>query len=101
MLRSVVSILLEGVPPHVNYERVKKALSQIEGVSDVHDLHIWAISSGKTVLTAHFRAVNPSQAMEAAHQACGRLGINHCTFQVQQFSDEACHSQSCATGDCA
>jgi zinc transporter 2 len=101
MLRSVVSILLEGVPPHIDYQGVKDRLAAISGVNDVHDLHIWSISSGKIVLTAHLRADNPAAILPVANRVCNEMGIHHCTFQVQEDNDQLCHSVSCSKGGCA
>lgn len=53
LLKETVNILLEGVPSGVNLEKIKAYMMAAEGVLDVHDLHIWAITSDKISLTAH------------------------------------------------
>ncbi len=53
ILKESINILLEGVPAGVNIDEIKSTLSAVNGVLDVHDLHIWAITSGKVNLTAH------------------------------------------------
>ncbi|MGM9451988.1 cation diffusion facilitator family transporter [Legionella bozemanae] len=53
LLKETVNILLEGVPSGVNLEKIKAHMMAAEGVLDVHDLHIWAITSDKISLTAH------------------------------------------------
>jgi len=51
--RDALHVLMEGVPAGVSMEEVGQALSQIEGVRAVHDLHVWNISSGQVALSAH------------------------------------------------
>jgi cobalt-zinc-cadmium efflux system protein len=53
LLRDALHVLMEGVPAGVRLEEVGQALSQIEGVRAVHDLHVWNISSGQVALSAH------------------------------------------------
>lgn len=53
LLKESVNILLEGVPKEVDMADVREALLQVPGVDSLHDLHIWAISSGKISLTVH------------------------------------------------
>ena len=53
LLRESLNILLEGVPLDVNLHEIERALLAIPGVREIHDLHIWALSSGKNTLTAH------------------------------------------------
>ncbi len=53
ILRSVIHILLEGTPPHIEPIRVIDKLKNIDGVVDVHDLHIWSITSYAHLLSAH------------------------------------------------
>lgn len=53
LLKSSVNILLEGVPEDVDMNKIRDALKSVKGVQSFHDLHVWAISSGKTSLTVH------------------------------------------------
>jgi cobalt-zinc-cadmium efflux system protein len=53
LLKEALHVLMEGVPPSVNLQEVGQAMAQISGVSGVHDLHIWTLSSGQTALSAH------------------------------------------------
>lgn len=53
LLRDVLNVLLEGVPKHVDLPAVGRRMAQVEGVHEVHDLHIWSISSSTTALSAH------------------------------------------------
>lgn len=53
LLRETILILMEGTPPHIDLNSVEKTLSETPGVNAIHDLHIWTLSSGVLILTAH------------------------------------------------
>lgn len=53
LLRETILILMEGTPPHIDISDVKNTLSRTSGVNAIHDLHIWTLSSGVLILTAH------------------------------------------------
>ena len=53
LLRETLRVLMEGVPMHIDLEVVANALSKIDGVLRLHDLHIWTLSSGSIALSAH------------------------------------------------
>ncbi|MBB1598435.1 cation diffusion facilitator family transporter [Variovorax sp. UMC13] len=87
LLRASINILLEGVPEGVDLARVEKALLSLEGVESIHDLHVWAISSGKTSLSVHL--VSPEGDPEAlTHSASETMArtfeIHHVTVQVER-----------------
>lgn len=51
--KEAVNILLEGVPKHINIDQVKQEIKSIEGVIDVHDLHVWSLEGETDILTTH------------------------------------------------
>jgi cobalt-zinc-cadmium efflux system protein len=53
ILREAVHILIEGVPGHVDLDEVVAKMRAVDGVNDVHHLHVWSICSHITVLSAH------------------------------------------------
>lgn len=55
LLKDSINILMEGVPPDVDIDKIKDDLLKIPEVMAVHDLHIWTLASGKNILTAHVR----------------------------------------------
>jgi cobalt-zinc-cadmium efflux system protein len=93
LLRSSVNILLEGVPEDVDMERVRAALLAVPGVVSLHDLHVWAVTSGKSTLTVHL-VVRPAREGEpdVLHVVRQRMakdfGITHITVQCEA---EPCH----------
>ena len=98
LIRRAFHILLEGTPAHLDWSSIHSALTKIDGVENVHDLHIWSISSNAVSLTCHMRAKRPQDALQAAHRLCRRLGIDHATIQVHDSSSDPrhfCYSQTC------
>jgi len=95
LLKDSVALSLQGVPREVDARAVGRWLCALPGVSDVHDLHIWAMSTTETALTAHL--VIPSgypgdQAIDSiAAQLKEEFAIHHSTMQVEQgTTNHAC-----------
>lgn len=87
LLKETVNILLEGVPSGVNLEKIKAHMMAAEGVLDVHDLHIWAITSDKISLTAHL-VVAPNVEEEPIRVSVqnilfSQFKIRHTTLQTE------------------
>ncbi|MGF6273635.1 cobalt-zinc-cadmium efflux system protein [Massilia sp. UYP11] len=88
LLRESVQLSMAAVPPNVDADRVRAYLAGQPGVTAVHDLHIWAMSTTETALTAHL--VIPGgypgdAALDAiAHTLRNDYAIHHCTLQVGQ-----------------
>jgi len=82
-----IHILMEGTPSSVKQQEVMQALESIDGVVNVHDLHIWTITSGLHSLTCHLliRDENNGQRIlqEAIHMIKERFHIDHATIQVE------------------
>jgi cobalt-zinc-cadmium efflux system protein len=82
-------ILLEAVPKHLDVAQIISALKEIEGVKDVHDVHLWTITSGLYALSCHLqiedRMVSSSgHIVEAVNEALSRkFGIGHSTLQLE------------------
>lgn len=91
LLADSVKLALDAVPENINLEEVKTFLESTDGVEEVHDLHVWAMSTTETALTAHL--VIPEghsdqllyDIREALHE---RFEITHTTLQVERdFAD--------------
>ena len=87
LLREALALALAGVPPGVDQGGVADYLAGLPGVTDVHDLHIWGMSTTETALTAHL--VRPGAALddglltEACTELRRRFAIHHATLQVE------------------
>ncbi|MBW7475125.1 cation diffusion facilitator family transporter [Paenibacillus oenotherae] len=80
-------ILMEGTPSGINQQQVKKALEDIEDVKNVHDLHIWTITSGLDSLTCHLLVRDESDQsailQEAIRMLKEKFNIDHVTIQIE------------------
>jgi cobalt-zinc-cadmium efflux system protein len=96
LLKSSFRILLESVPHHMELEEIRRAMREVPGVLDVHDLHVWTITSRMYALTAHVRLAEdaPVSRTEELSRRLRRLlderyEINHATFQFEVGETEA------------
>lgn len=92
LMRESVAVLMESAPGHVDVDEVRNCLMRIPGVQEVHDLHVWTITSGLVALSAHIAAERPSGAVlhDLQHELDERFGIRHTTIQFD-VPGEACH----------
>jgi len=90
VIRLNLSVLLEEVPPGVDWNEIFDSISAVKGVSNVHDLHIWSISHGKITLSVHATADNVEQAFSDITKVCHEKKITHLTIQLQPAHIEDC-----------
>ena len=88
LLKESMNILLQGVPEGVDIAEVESRIRAIEGVEDIHDLHIWALTSGKNVMSAHLVVQRSSGAEQDVLTEVTRLmseafHIDHTTLQIE------------------
>lgn len=92
LLREVVHVLMEGVPPNVQLDAVGHDLAKLDGVLRVHDLHVWTLSSGTIALSAHLEIRNlgdwPGILAAARLTMDTRHGIRHVTLQPEVLTAE-------------
>jgi cobalt-zinc-cadmium efflux system protein len=91
LLREALNVLLEGSPRGVDTTEVRRHLTEVDGVIDVHDLHAWTITSGRPVLSAH--VVVDGAVLDQGRspvildrlQEClrGHFDVEHSTFQLE------------------
>ncbi|HYE15789.1 MAG TPA: cation diffusion facilitator family transporter [Pyrinomonadaceae bacterium] len=97
LIREATNVLLEGTPSHINLRAVEGAILATDGVEDVHDLHVWTITSGREALSAHVRHAHAVSQPELLRALRGRLhdefGVDHLTIQMEteDFEDETFH----------
>jgi cobalt-zinc-cadmium efflux system protein len=97
LIREATNVLLEGTPAHINLAAVEDAILATTGVEDVHDLHVWAITSGREALSAHvIHAVEVSQPellKDLRARLLEQFGVDHLTIQMEtmDFEDESFH----------
>lgn len=93
--RQVLAVLGQQVPAGMRLDEVVTDLEAVPGVADIHDLHIWTLTSGMNVATAHLVVDDGSsaQAVLASAQAvlAERHAIEHATLQVEEVPTRRCH----------
>jgi cobalt-zinc-cadmium efflux system protein len=97
-----INILLEAVPKHLDVGQINNAIQKIKGVRDVHDVHLWAITSGMYAMSCHLliedqMVSNCTQIVEEVNQTLNqKFGISHSTVQLE--CEECENSPVCHIG---
>jgi len=97
LIRESTNVLLEGTPAHINLAAVENAILDTNGVDDVHDLHVWTITSGREALSAHVihshTISQPDLLKELRIKLHDKFGVDHLTIQMEtaDFEDEMFH----------
>ncbi len=98
LLRQTVAVLMEGAPGHVDVDAVRDAMAGVPGVTAVHDLHVWSITSGMVNLSGHVCVREGISSSGVLAEVCRRVregfGIDHITIQVEPegFTESAIHA---------
>lgn len=87
LLKETVAVLMETAPAHLDVEEIRAALAEQEGVIEVHDLHVWTITSGLESLSGHVvvgpQASHPELLRALRGVLHERFGIDHITIQIE------------------
>ena len=84
LLRSSVNVLMEGVPEGLDLDHLRAELAGLPGVSEVHDLHVWSVTSGQHNLTAHLVCESPPDDLLQRVQALAqKYDLPHSTVQIE------------------
>ena len=96
--REVLAVLGQHAPAGVEPARVESELAEVAGVTDVHDLHLWTLTSGMNVATAHLVAspdADVDRVLAAARDVLRQqFGVEHATLQVETDPAASCHEMS-------
>ncbi|MFQ5890077.1 MAG: cation diffusion facilitator family transporter [Gemmatimonadota bacterium] len=94
LLKESVNVLMASTPKGLDVPSIRSALCGVEGVTGVHDLHVWTLTSGVPLLTAHVdlgESVDPQRVLQKLEGiARGKFGIAHSTFQIEAAGGEGC-----------
>ncbi|MFJ3958123.1 cation diffusion facilitator family transporter [Arthrobacter sp. NPDC090010] len=96
LLKDVVDVLLEATPKGVDVGMIREHILAVEGVESVHDIHIWTITSGVPVFSAHVVVRDEALSPESADRILDRMqrclgshfDTEHCTFQLEPSSHQ-------------
>ena len=95
LLRDATDMALDAAPPGLDVAAIRRFLSEQPGVSEVHDLHVWAMGASTSALTAHLVRPEPSGDDDAllqtiCQETTKRFGIDHVTIQIERTAFH-CH----------
>lgn len=93
ILRESIHILLEGVPSSVDLKKITAEIKSVDGVLDIHDLHVWTISSGMNALSGH--VIVKDQMVSESARVIGEIdkilhvkfNVSHTTIQIESGKD--------------
>lgn len=90
LMKDAVGILLEGTPSDVNIARLRESLTSLDGVQEIHDLHVWALTSGMNALSLHAvvdESVDRDDLLTRMQQHClDEFKISHTTLQIESVA---------------
>ncbi len=100
LLKEAVDILLEATPTGIEPDEVRAVLRSVPGVAQVHDLHIWTVTSGVIAASAHLEITNVRKwndtLAEATHQLSETFGIVHATLQPEEYHPDRTSDRGCS-----
>jgi cobalt-zinc-cadmium efflux system protein len=91
--RAALRVLMEAAPPDVNVNEVATALGELPGVLEVHDLHVWTLTSGMEAATAHLtvdRDAQTATVLSGARTVLSGQGVDHATVQLEPIDSPGC-----------
>ncbi len=94
-------MLLEATPRHIALGEVAERIASVPGVHDVHDLHVWTLTSGVIAMSGHAVVPNPQanqHVLQTVQDRMADLGIHHVTMQIER-EDGSCPDAGTPPGD--
>jgi cobalt-zinc-cadmium efflux system protein len=102
LIKESVNVLLEGTPAHINLKAVEETIRSTENVEDVHDLHIWTITSGMEALSVHIihrEEISQKALLQTVRAKLhDEFGIDHLTIQMETLEEEYLEAHPCFSG---
>ncbi|OMB87545.1 cation diffusion facilitator family transporter [Mycolicibacterium conceptionense] len=84
LARAALRILSESSPQHIDVDELRTALESVDGVTGVHDLHVWTLVPGKDMVTAHLTSSSDTaRVLDDARAVLNARGLAHATVQVE------------------
>lgn len=96
LIREAGNVLMEATPSHIDASEVQQAIRQVEGIEQVHDLHVWTITSGFESLSVHARVGTRNRdavLSDVQSVVRDRFSIEHATIQLE--GEEGCEEPPC------
>ena len=77
---------MNAAPDNIDVEQVRKCILEMEGIKDVHHVHVWSISEHNIAMECHVESDNVDIIPIISHKLQSEFGINHCNIQVETES---------------
>jgi cobalt-zinc-cadmium efflux system protein len=88
LLRDSIHILLEGAPAHLDIDEIRGALEGLDGVKEVHDLHLWSLTQGSESMSGHLvisEGLDSHEILERGQKLLkDRFRLEHVTLQIEK-----------------
>ena len=95
-MEGVITVLMEGSPLEFDVVDMEKNLREIEGVTGVHDIHVWSLSIGKISMSCHLNTDNPQRSLVLARELIKKkYNITHSTIQVELNKKNKKNNSTC------
>lgn len=99
LFKETIRLSIDAVPEKININEVREFLKGFDGVTDVHDLHIWSLSTSQVALTAHLVmdnfSIDENFLAEVNNELHNRFEIEHTTIQLENVNSEKLCSKCC------
>ena len=96
--RDALRVLVEAAPANTDVAGIRRALTELNGVVDVHDLHVWTLTSEMNMVSAHLAVADGTDTQAVLNDArtvlADRFALTHATLQVELGADQRCHDLS-------
>ena len=94
-LKEVLDLFLEKIPNNISIEEIKRHIKEIDGVIDVHHIHIWSMDGQLNFATMHIVATeNSHEIKDKIREELKEHGIGHATLEIEN-PDDHCHEERC------
>jgi cobalt-zinc-cadmium efflux system protein len=94
LLRDSMNLAIDSVPQGIDMAGIKRYLTGLDKICQIHDLHVWAMSTTEVALSVHLIIINDSLKNDflsnLQQQLHDRFGIDHSTIQIEKQNDESC-----------
>jgi cobalt-zinc-cadmium efflux system protein len=100
LLKESLKLSLDGVPKDIDIQKIKNKAEKIEGIKNLHHIHVWAMSTTENALTAHLvidKSKAPDQITAIKNElkhTLQHMNIQHITLETE-FTDEPCKKPEC------
>jgi len=95
-LKEAGDVFLEKAPHHMKISEIEELMKEIEGVTDVHHIHLWTMDGQNNLATMHIITdSDPHEIKHRIRQTLQKQGIGHATIEIESSSED-CHEAHCA-----